>query len=74
MVGDEKVGIGTVMAVMDGRFEVAISPDAEEGAMIMFSLMMGEGDEMMEYMAKADTDVMAGMSRRPQDDQPDGLL
>ena len=49
-------------AAMDGRFEVDISPDTEEGAMIMFSLTMGEGDEMMEYMAKAYTDVMVGMS------------
>ena len=56
MVGDEKVGTGEVM---DGRFSVDVM--GEEGAMVMFSLMMGEGDEMREYMADSDADVMVGM-------------
>ena len=57
MVGDEKVGSG--MVGMDGMFEVDIT-GGEMGAMVMFSLMMGEGDEMMEYMADTDADVMIG--------------
>ena len=44
---------------MDGRFSVDVM--GEEGAMVMFSLMMGEGDEMMEYMADSDAEVMVGM-------------
>ena len=57
MVGDEKVGEG--MVGMDGMFSVDV--DGDEDAMVMFSLMMGEGDAMMEYMASSDMDVMIGM-------------
>ena len=42
-----------------GMFSVDVMGD--EGAMVMFSLMMGEGEEMMEYMASSMEDVMVGM-------------
>lgn len=57
MVGDEKVGEG--MVGMDGRFEAEIT-GGNMGDTVMFSLMMGEGDAMMEYMAETDGDVMIG--------------
>ena len=60
MVGDEKIGTGTVG--MDGMFQVDL--DGEMESMVMFSLMMmGEGEDAMamEYMAASDQDVMVGM-------------
>ena len=59
MIGDDKVGSGTVMG-MEGAFSVNIK-DAAMGAMVTFALMMGEGDEAMEYMAMSQEDVMIGM-------------
>ena len=58
MIGDDKVGSGTVG--MEGAFSVNIK-DAAMGAMVTFALMMGEGDEAMEYMAMSQEDVMIGM-------------
>ncbi len=63
MIGDEKVGEG--MVGMDGMFMVDV--DGAMDSMIMFSLMMGEGDEMMTIMASSTdmnmmpVDVMVGM-------------
>ena len=59
MVGDEKVG--STMVGMNGMFNDLEIEGAEPGAMLMFSVMMGEGDAMMEYMASTDEDVMVGM-------------
>ena len=60
MVGDEKVGSGEVFDAM-GHYRLLIG-DGNPGDTVMISLMMGEGDEMMEYMASTDGDVMIGAS------------
>ena len=52
MIGDEKVG--EAMVGMDGMFMIDV--DGEMDSMVMFSLMMGEGEEMMSYMASSDED------------------
>ena len=57
MIDGEKAGTGSVM---DGKFSVDVM--GEMGAMVMFEFMMGEGDEAMMYMAKAESDVMVGES------------
>ena len=51
MIGEYKVGTGT-----DGMFQIDL--DGEMDSMVMFTLMKGEGDAMMEYMASSDQDVM----------------
>ena len=56
MIGEEKVG--STMVGMDGMFQIDV--DGETGSMVMFSVMMGEGDDMMEYMAMSEADVMIG--------------
>ena len=58
MIDGEKAGEGMVDAM--GRFSVDV--EGEEGAMVMFSFMMGEGDAMMEYSASSMMDVMVGMA------------
>ena len=60
MVGEEKVGSGEVFDAM-GHYRLLIT-DGNPGDTVMISLMMGEGDEMMEYMASTDGDVMIGPS------------
>ena len=57
MIDGEMAGTGMVDAM--GMFQVDV--DGDEGAMVMFSLMMGEGDEMMEYSAMSMEEVMVGM-------------
>ena len=57
MIDGEKAGTGSVM---DGKFSVDVM--GEMGAMVMFEFTMGEGDEAMMYMAKAESDVMVGES------------
>ena len=54
MIGEDKVGTDTV-----GMFQIDL--DDEMDSMVMFTLMMGEGDAMMEYMASSDQDMMIGM-------------
>ena len=71
MVGDEKVGSGEVFDAM-GHYRLLIG-DGNPGDTVMISLMMGEGDEMMEYMASTDGDVMIGASGESKDGRPDGL-
>ena len=58
MIDGEKAGTGMVDAM--GMFSVDVEGD--EGAMVMFSFMMGEGDDMMEYSASTMADVMVGMA------------
>ena len=58
MVGDEKVGSGEVFNEM-GHYRLLIT-EGNVGDTVMISLMMGEGDEMMEYLASTDGDVMIG--------------
>ena len=58
MIDGEKAGTGMVDAM--GMFSVDV--EGEEGAMVMFSFMMGEGDAMMEYSASSMMDVMVGMA------------
>ena len=58
MVGDEKVGDGEVFNEM-GQYRLMIT-GGNQGDTVMISLMMGDGDEAMEYMAMADEDVMIG--------------
>ena len=60
MVGDEKVGSGEVFDAM-GHYRLLIG-GGNPGDTVMISLIMGEGDEMMEYMASTDGDVMIGAS------------
>ena len=60
MVGEEKVGSGEVFDAM-GHYRLLIDGGGM-GDTLMISLMMGEGDEAMEYMAMTDEDVMIGMS------------
>ena len=59
-VGDEKVGSGEVFDAM-GHYRLLIT-DGNPGDTVMISLLMGEGDEAMEYMAMTDEDVMIGPS------------
>ena len=58
--GDEamKVGSGEVFDEM-GHYLLIIE-SGNVGDTVMISLIMGEGDEMMEYMASTDGDVMIG--------------
>ena len=58
MIDGEMAGSGMVDAM--GMFSVDV--EGEEGAMVMFSFMMGEGDAMMEYSASSMMDVMVGMA------------
>ena len=60
MVGDEKVGEGEVFNEM-GQYRLPIE-GGNVGDTVMISLIMGEGDEMVEYMASTDGDVMIGAS------------
>ena len=60
MVGEEKVGSGEVFDAM-GHYRLMIDGGGQ-GDTVMISLMMGEGDEAMEYMAMTDEDVMIGTS------------
>ena len=62
MIEGEKAGTGTVM---DGKFAVDVM--GEQGAMIMFEFMMGEGDEAMMYMTASEPgEVMVGMPGVPK--------
>ena len=62
MIDGEKAGTGTVM---DGKFSVDVM--GEQGAMITFEFMMGEGDEAMMYMTASDPgEVMVGMPGVPK--------
>ena len=62
MIDGEKAGTGTVM---DGKFSVDVM--GEQGAMIMFEFMMGEGDEAMMYMTASEPgEVMVGMPGVPK--------
>ena len=65
--GDEamKVGSGEVFDEM-GHYLLIIE-SGNVGDTVMISLIMGEGDEMMEYMASTDGDVMIGPPRRLHD-------
>ncbi len=58
MAGDEKVGEGMVFDD-EGRYRLQIT-GGEEGDTLMLSLMTGEGEEAMEYMAMTEEDVMKG--------------
>ena len=60
MVGDEKVGEGEVFNEM-GQYRLPIE-GGNVGDTVMISLIMGEGDEMVEYMASTDGDVMIDAS------------
>ena len=60
MVGEEKVGEGEVFNEM-GQYRLLIT-GGNVGDTVMISLMMGEGEEAMEYMAMTDEDVMIGTS------------
>ena len=55
-----KVGSGEVFNDQ-GQYRLLIT-GGNQGDTLMISLMMGEGDEAMEYMAMTDEDVMIGMS------------
>ena len=55
-----KVGEGEVFNEM-GQYRLLIT-GGNLGDTVMISLIMGEGDEMMEYMASTDGDVMIGPS------------
>ena len=66
-IDGEAAGSGTVDAM--GRYSVDVEGD--EGAMVMFSLSMGEGEAMMEYPASSDADVMVGS---PGDVKPANLM
>ncbi len=57
MIGEEKAGEGMVDAM--GMFSIDV--EGEEGAMVTFELMMGEGEEMMMYDAMSANEVMVGM-------------
>ena len=72
MVGEEKVGSGEVFDAM-GHYRLHDRPTAVMGDTVMISLMMGEGDEAMEYMAMTDEDIMIGPSGDSHDGRPDGL-
>ena len=62
MIDGEKAGSGSVM---DGKFSVDVM--GEQGAMIMFEFMMGEGDEAMMYKVTSDPgEVMVGMPGVPK--------
>ena len=58
MVGEEKVGDGEVFNE-EGHYRLQIT-GGNQGDTVMISLMMGEGDEAMEYMAMTDEDVIIG--------------
>ena len=58
MVGDEKVGEGEVLNEM-GQYRLLIT-EGNPGDTVVIFLIVGEGDEMMEYMASTDGDVMIG--------------
>ena len=55
-----KVGSGEVFNDQ-GQYRLLIT-GGNQGDTLMISLMMGEGDEAMGYMAMTDEDVMIGMS------------
>ena len=71
MVGDEKVGSGEVFDDM-GHYRLQIT-GGSQGDTVMIYLIMGEGDEAMEYLAMTDEDVMIGAGGEFQDGRPDGL-
>ena len=56
-----KVGEGEVFNEM-GQYQLQIT-GGSPGDTLMISLMMGEGDEAMEYMAMTESDVMIGAAR-----------
>ena len=58
MVGEDKVGEGAVFNDR-GQYRLQIT-GGNQGDTVMISLMMGEGDEAMEYMAMTDEDVIIG--------------
>ena len=60
MVGEEKVGEGEVLDAM-GHYRLLIT-GGSQGDTVMIYLIMGEGDEAMEYLAMTDEDVMIGTS------------
>ena len=60
MVGEEKVGEGEVLDAM-GHYRLLIT-GGSQGDTVMIYLIMGEGDEAMEYLAMTDEDVMIGAS------------
>ena len=49
-----------------GNFSILVD-DGEAGAMLSFSIKMGEGEEAMEYMAESAMDVMIGGSGEASD-------
>ena len=53
-----KVGSGEVFNEM-GQYRLQIT-EGNPGDTVMISLMVGEGDEAMEYMAMSEQDVMIG--------------
>ena len=59
-VGDEKVGSGEVFDAM-GHYRLLIE-GGDHGATVVIFLIVGEGDERMEYMAMTEEDVMIGAS------------
>ena len=63
-----KVGEGEVFNEM-GQYQIQIT-GGSPGDTLMISLMMGEGDEAMEYMAMTESDVMIGQPGT----RPDGLV
>ena len=60
MAAEDKVGEGEVFDDQ-GRYRLMIDR-GREGDTVIISLMMGQGDEAMEYMAMTDGDVMIGLS------------
>ena len=57
-VGDEQVGTGEVFDAM-GHYRLLIG-DGNPGDTVVIFLIVGEGDERMEYKASTDGDVMIG--------------
>ena len=60
MVGEHKVGEGEVFDDQ-GRYRLQIN-QGNVGDTVTISLMMGEGEEAMEYMTMTEEDVMVGLS------------
>ena len=60
MTDGDKVGEGEVFDDQ-GRYRLMINR-GREGDAVTISLMMGEGDEAMEYMAMTDQEVVVGLS------------
>ena len=68
MVGDEEVGDGAVFNDQ-GLYRLQIT-GGNVGDTVMISLMMGEGDDAMQYTATTDADVMIGQPGA----SPDGMV